>query len=424
MTSHAHTLDALVIGAGPTGTVAASMLKQAGHRVRIVERERFPRFQIGESLLPRCMEALDAAGFLPALEAKGFQQKTGAKFLRGPEVCDFNFNDAFTKGWDWTWQVPRADFDQALAEEVQKMGVPIDFETEVVGVAFDADRDAIGGRASTTTVRQKDGTESTLRARFLVDASGYGRVLPKLLGLDRVSGQQPRRARFAHLTDPLRSEADEPNRIQIISHHVPGVWAWVIPFSNGVTSVGFVGEPAFFERYEGALESQYRAMLAEEVNTARRFCEASLVLGPRELSGWSVTTEKFFGEGFVLAGNATEFLDPIFSSGVTLATTSGHRAGVLAAKQLSGEPVDWQTDYVTPTMVGVDTFRVYVDAWYAGTLERIFYAPNPDPEVKRRICSVLAGYVWDLENPFVKKGARALAALDERVRAEAAHARA
>lgn len=416
-------VDALVIGAGPTGTVAASMLNQAGHSVRIVEKEAFPRFVIGESLLPRCMEALDAAGFLPALEAQGFQKKNGAKFLRGSQVCDFNFADGFTPGWGWTWQVKRADFDATLAREVQKQGVPIDFETEVISIELDAEKNERGDRCSTTTIRAKDGSTQTIRARFLVDASGYGRVMPRLFGLDKVSGQLTRRARFAHLTDPRRSEADEPNRIQIISHHVPGVWAWVIPFSDGVTSVGFVGNPEFFDTHAGAdLEAQYRAMLATEVNTARRFEGADVVLEPRELKGWSVTTESFYGDGFVLAGNVTEFLDPIFSSGVTLATTSGHRAGVLAARQLSGQPVDWQKEYVEPTMVGVNTFRVYVDAWYDGRLERIFYADDPDPNVKRSICSVLAGYVWDQTNPYVKRGSRALDALDARVRSEAAHA--
>ncbi len=418
-----HTVDALVIGAGPTGTVAASMLNQAGHSVRIVEKEKFPRFVIGESLLPRCMQALEDAGFLPALEAQGFQRKTGAKFLRGGEVCDFNFCDGYTPGYDWAWQVRRADFDSTMASEVQRQGVPIDFETEVTGIEFDAETSASGERGSTTTVRRKDGGTETIHARFLVDASGYGRVMPRLFGLDKVSGQLTRQARFAHLTDPRRSEADEPNRIQIISHHVPGVWAWVIPFSGGVTSVGFVGKPEFFETHAGAtLEAQYRAMLASEVNTARRFEGSEVVLTPRELKGWSVTTETFFGDGFVLAGNVTEFLDPIFSSGVTLATTSGHRAGVLAARQLSGESIDWQKEYVEPTMVGVNTFRAYVDAWYDGRLERIFYAENPEPAVKRYICSVLAGYVWDETNPYVKRGARALDALDQRVRLEASYA--
>lgn len=416
-------VDALVIGAGPSGTVAASMLNQAGHSVRIVEREKFPRFVIGESLLPRCMEALEAAGFLPALEAQGFQKKNGAKFLRGNRVCDFNFSDGYTPGWDWTWQVKRADFDATLATAVQKQGVPIDFETEVVAIEMDAERDARGDHCSTTTLRAKDGSTQTVRARFLVDASGYGRVMPRMFGLDKVSGQLTRRARFAHLTDPRRSEDDEPNRIQIISHHVPGVWAWVIPFSDGVTSVGFVGNPDFFDGHAGStLEDQYRDMLATEVNTARRFHGAEFVLAPRELKGWSVTTENFFGDGFVLAGNATEFLDPIFSSGVTLATTSGHRAGVLAARQLSGQAVDWQREYVEPTMIGVNTFRAYVDAWYDGRLERIFYAKDPDPSVKRYICSVLAGYVWDQTNPYVKRGARALDALDARVRAEVSYA--
>jgi len=118
-------VDVLVIGAGPAGTVAASIVNKAGYKVKIVEKMKFPRFVIGESLLPRCMEALEEAGFLDAVKAKGFQDKSGAKFVKNGVVCDYSFSDQFTKGWTWTWQVPRAEFDKTLADTVEQMGVPV-----------------------------------------------------------------------------------------------------------------------------------------------------------------------------------------------------------------------------------------------------------------------------------------------------------
>ena len=129
-------VDVLVIGAGPAGTVAASIINKAGFKVKIVEKQKFPRFQIGESLLPRCMEALDEAGFLDAVKEKGFQEKFGAKFVKNGKTCDYFFADQFTPGWNWTWQVPRAEFDKTLADTVEKMGVPISYETTVTGIEF------------------------------------------------------------------------------------------------------------------------------------------------------------------------------------------------------------------------------------------------------------------------------------------------
>jgi 2-polyprenyl-6-methoxyphenol hydroxylase-like FAD-dependent oxidoreductase len=129
-------VDVLVIGAGPAGTVAASIVNKAGYKVKIVEKMKFPRFVIGESLLPRCMEALEEAGFLDAVKAKGFQDKSGAKFVKDGVICDYSFSDQFTKGWTWTWQVPRADFDKTLADTVEQMGVPVSYETTGNGNRF------------------------------------------------------------------------------------------------------------------------------------------------------------------------------------------------------------------------------------------------------------------------------------------------
>ena len=358
--------DVLVIGAGPSGTVAASIMHQAGLSVGIVEKAQFPRFVIGESLLPRCMEALEEAKFLDALKEQDFQQKDGAKFVMGDKVCDFTFKEQYTEGWGWTWQVPRADFDKVLADECEKMGIPIYYGAEVVDIQIAEDG------SSTTAVKTADGASQNISARFIVDGSGYGRVIPRMFGLEKESHLPPRKTMFCHLTDPKRESVYEPNRITAIVHD-PETWIWVIPFSNGLTSVGYVGHPEFFEKFSGNPEEQFRALLDAQPELAARFDESEMVFEPRSLQSWSVTTDKFYGNGFVLTGNVTEFLDPIFSSGVTLATVSSQIAANLVIKKLKGEDIDWEEGYMKPMMEGIDVFRTYVDKWYDGTLYKIFF---------------------------------------------------
>ena len=413
-------VDVLVIGAGPAGTVAASIVNKAGYKVKIVEKQTFPRFVIGESLLPRCMEALEEAGFLEAVRKAGFQEKGGAKFVKNGKICDYRFAEQFTKGWEWTWQVPRAEFDKILADTVQEQGVSLSYQTTVTGIEFHDDH-------SVTTVTDADGNTSQIEARYIIDGSGYGRVIPRLLGLEKPSNMPGRRALFAHTRDLRRAMSDEPNRITIVVHE-PGVWIWIIPFSNGVTSLGFVGDPGYFKRFEaltganGAIaagsaarsplasngagtaspEAMLRAMIAAEPYLADRFKDVEWAMAPRGLESWSSTTDAFYGKGFVLTGNVTEFLDPVFSSGVTLATVSSQLAAGLVIRQLRGEPVDWEKEYSQVMMQGVDTFRSYVNTWYEGVLDTIFFADDQDPLIKSQICSVLAGYVWDLSNPYVK----------------------
>ena len=393
-------VDVLVIGAGPSGTVAASIVNQAGFKVKIVEKLKFPRFVIGESLLPRCMEALTEAGFIEAVKEKGFQEKFGAKFVKNGKVCDYLFADQFTPGWNWTWQVPRAEFDKTLADTVEKMGVPVSYETTVTGIEFN-------GSDSVTTVEDSNGNKSQIEAKFIIDGSGYGRVIPRLFNLDKPSNLPPRRTLFTHVVDTKRSTDDEPNRITIIVHQ-KGIWIWVIPFSNGLTSVGFVGDPEFFRQYEGSNEEQLRKLIASEPYLRERMNDVEMVFEPRVLESWSTTSEKFYGDGFVLTGNVTEFLDPVFSSGVTLAVVSSQLAAHLVIRKLNGEDVDWNKEYSEPMMQGINTFRSYVMAWYEGTLDTIFFADNQVEKIKSMICSVLAGYVWDTNNPYVKNHGTAL----------------
>lgn len=397
-------IDVLVIGAGPAGSIAAAMIHKHGYSVRVVEREKFPRFVIGESLLPRCMEVLEETELLEAVKAKNFQEKFGAKFMKEEKVADFNFSDQFSEGWTWTWQVQRAEFDLTLISEVQRRGVRVDFETTVTSIEFFEDE------SSLTTAQRKDGSVDKIAARFIVDASGYGRVIPRLFNLDKPSNLDPRKAIFAHVNDFHRNSHDEPNRI-IAVMYAPGVWTWIIPFSSGVTSLGFVGSFEFFDNIEGDLAQKFKTCIEGNAYLKNRFGDVSWVFEPRKLEAWSATTDKFYGSGFVLTGNVTEFLDPIFSSGVMFATVSSHLASKLVIQKLKGEAVDWDNDYTNFLRQGVDAFRTFVMAWYDGTLEKIFFSENPDPLIKRQICSVLAGYVWDQKNPFVRAHEKALKGL-------------
>ena len=397
------TIDVLVIGAGPAGCIAASLLNKQGFKVKMVEKEKFPRFVIGESLLPRVMDHLEEAGLLDAVKAAGFQEKFGAKFVRGNEVCDFNFGDQFHDGWKWTWQVPRGQFDKILADTVKSMGVDIDFETTVTDIKFN-------GTNSITTVVDTNGNQNLISAKFIVDASGYGRVIPRMFNLDEPSSLGKRKTHFTHFKDLKRPEGIDGNRITVVVHQQK-VWIWIIPFSNGITSVGYVAEPEFFENMPVDPTERMNFLMQSDPNTKERFANAEMMFEPKTIEGYSISTKQLFGEGYILVGNATEFLDPVFSSGVTLAMESGNKASKLVGKFLRNEEVDFQKEYTDYMMLGINTFRTYVSTWYTGELHEIFFSKNQDIEIKKQICSVLAGYVWDLDNPFVRKHEKAVKAL-------------
>lgn len=398
--------DVLIIGAGPAGSVAAALIKKAGFEVTVIEKTQFPRFVIGESLLPRCLDALEEAGFMPALQAKGFQEKSGAKFVLKDKLCDFTFKHQHTDGYQYAWQMPRADFDHTLTSECERMGVNIHFQSEVTAVEIDEAGNSL------STIVAADGSTFQVKARFLIDASGYGRVLPRLFGLEQAPGLPTRKTVFCHLKDPKRLEREEPNRIVIYAQDMD-CWIWTIPFSNGNTSVGFVANPEYFDKFEGGddLTLLYENLVANEPHLKDRFASMEMDFEPRSIQGWSASSTTFYGKGYALTGNVTEFLDPIFSSGVTLAAVSSQKAASLVIRELNGEKVDWQEEYMNYMERGVDVFRTYVEAWYTGELYKIFFADEKSEQMKGEICSVLAGYVWDETNPFVKNHKKALPAL-------------
>lgn len=387
--------DVIVIGAGPAGTVAAAKILKEGLTVKLIEKLEFPRFVIGESLLPHCMDYLDELDLLPAIVEQKFQIKNGVCFYHENERCDFLFENQYTDGWNYTYQVKRANFDLALANRVLEQGAEIEFNAEVLAVETSPTIQKL-------TYKDKDGQTQKLTCRFVMDASGYGRVLPRLFDLEVPVGTPPRGAIFAHVDDKKRTDkAGENIFVHAFNHNT--AWTWSIPFSDGTTSVGIVSDVAYIDECSKNNGALFKKMISEFPGLEGRFSSADLLFEPRTIVNYAVSVKQLHGEGYVLCGNSTEFLDPIFSSGVTLAISSGYKAASLVVKQLNGEDVNWEKDYSDVLKRGIDVFRSYVLGWYDGTLGKIFFAPDSNPDFKKQICSVLAGYVWDDSNPFVKK---------------------
>lgn len=397
----------IIIGAGPAGCIAGALLANKGHQVTIIERDIFPRFSIGESLLPQCMEFIEQAGMLDAVNSAGFQLKSGAAFIHGKMHSEFCFSDKFTQGYHSTFQVQRDKFDQLLANEAQRMGVEIRWQQELIDADFSKPRPIL-------SIKKEKDAQYQIKASFVLDASGFGRVLPRLLNLEKLSDLPCRQSLFTHLKDNIDCPAYDRNKIRIIVHpDYRDVWYWLIPFSNGRCSLGVVAEPIFFESISDDHSTAFQQLIKQEPSLAKLLKNASFDTKISSLKGYSTDVTSLYGKNYALLGNAGEFLDPVFSSGVTIAMKSASLAAELLDKQLNGQQVDWQEQFVEPLQVGVETFRTFVNAWYEGGLQDVVFYGQQQENIKQMICSILAGYVWDEKNPYVKNSKARLKTLAE-----------
>ena len=410
--------DILIIGAGPSGSSAAALLKQKGYDVTIIEKQHFPRFSIGESLLPQCMVFLEEAGLLDTVrdhvEECGFQFKNGAAFLKGKKRSFYDFTKKFSEGPGTTWQVRRASFDHILAQQAEKMGADIRFGHEVLAVNVEPEQPIL-------TVKTEQGETYQIQAKFLLDASGFGRILPKHLDLESPSDFPVRRAVFTHIEDGILDDPEfDREKILITVHEKdPRAWYWLIPFADGRASFGVVAEEDFFEKYGFDGSSDYdvaalqRRILADDEALSHVLRNAKFDTPVRTLVGYSANVKHLAQRNYALLGNAGEFLDPVFSSGVTIALKSSSMVVPLVDQYIKGENIDWMEQYEKPLRAGIQVFRAYVEAWYTGEFQNVVFSNHQENNVRSMIASLLAGYAWDHTNPIYKNAKKRLSTIAE-----------
>lgn len=399
-------VDVIVIGAGPSGALASSLLNKQGKQVVVLERDTFPRFSIGESLLPQCMAYLAEAGLAERLDknahALGFQFKNGAAFEKSGEYTFFDFTDKFTSGPGTTYQVKRADFDKLLADGAAEQGVTIRYQHTVIEVAEHTDFMRL-------VVVDEAGETYTVESKFVLDASGFGRVLPRLLDLEKPSKFPVRSSYFTHVEDNIDEQHFDRDKILITVHpDYSDIWYWLIPFSDGTASVGVVIEPNKVISPEREHEAILFDYINQVPNLSRLLKNAKPLAPVRQIKGYSADVTRLHGERFALLGNAGEFLDPVFSSGVTIALRSATLVAPVVNALLDGKSVDLENDYAKPLKQGVDCFKTFVTAWYDGRFQDVIFHKDQDAQIRKMVSSILAGYAWDTSNPYVAQSERRL----------------
>jgi flavin-dependent dehydrogenase len=378
------TRDALVIGGGPAGAAAGAQLARLGRRVLVFDRITHPRFHIGESLLPFTMHALGRIGFAPTLEAAGFTPKQGATFVLadGRREHTFFFGDGMVPV-PGTFQVLRSRFDHLLLEHAEQSGAEIRQGHHVVDVETSA-------REPIASVRPTDGPPYRVRGRFVVDATGRDALLAHRQSLVRPDPALRKVALFAHYTGATRDAGRASgNTVSVV---IRDGWIWFIPMANDVASIGVVVDGTAFKAAGLSGDAYFEHVLRRVPAIATRLSSATRVSPVRATSDFSYTTSAMTGPNWLLAGDAGFFLDPIFSSGVHLAITSGIAAAEAIDECLAGRRAAAAlARYERKIKRAQKLYRAFIAGWYRPGFQELLLAPSTRIGLVQAVTSALAG---------------------------------
>jgi flavin-dependent dehydrogenase len=387
------TRDAVVLGAGPAGCAAACALARRGRSVLLLDRDPEPRFKIGESLLPWNRPIFEELGLLPKIEAAGFQKKYGAFFTneRTGGTRQVDFREAWDASRPSAWQVKRREFDGLLAAHAADSGAEVRRGVTVEDVLFE------GGRATGVRVSMPAGAED-IQSKVVVDATGQAALLASRLKLRRQDSKLRKAALYAHFAGVWRAEGERGG--DILLPFLPHVWFWVIPFSDSSASVGAVFAPSVLATLSGKTNAErLEELLARSSKMREYLAGAARTSDVGSVSDYSFTSTRYGGDGWVLAGDAATFLDPVFSTGVFLGMSAGLRAARAIDAALSAKGRVDAADFdaygrVTERMVA--RFRPFVYGYYDPVFTRMFCEKAPLDALRAAVTSTLAG---DVEKP-------------------------
>jgi geranylgeranyl reductase family protein len=381
--------DVIVIGGGPSGSTVASRLVQRGRRVLLLEKEHFPRFHIGESLLPCSMPLFEELGVMPALLEHGFLPKYAAEFVTadGSLTRRYAFADGLIPGAPSAFEVDRAEFDQVLLENAKKLGVEVREGATVV--RFELTRES-----AEVTVRDDSGTESHHSAQLLIDATGQSSFLAGKLDMREMDQELKNFAVFSHFEGAERHEGKREGDISVVL--VPGGWWWVIPLADGRTSVGQVG-PRSMLRGKKPDEGYLHEQIAATPYLATRLAKATRVAPVRTISDYSYVSKKLAGDRFVLVGDAGAFIDPVFSTGVYLGMVGAFRAAEAVDAALTAGRFSRRefVAYEAWVRKQVDAYKKFVKGFYKPEFVELLMAPSEFLDLRAAITSLLAGFGVD-----------------------------
>jgi flavin-dependent dehydrogenase len=322
MSSTSSAADVVVIGGGPAGSTVSTLIAQKGYRVRLYERERFPRFHIGESLIPETYWVFERLKMLDKMKASPFVKKYSVQFVNaeGKESAPFYFHDNKPHECSQTWQVIRSQFDLLMLENAAEQGVEVHQATRVLEVLFEGDR-AVGVR-----IQKEDGTQEEIRAKVVVDASGQSTMLQNRFKLRLWDPVLNKGAIWTYWRGAYRDSGRDEGATMVIQTTNRQGWFWYIPQHDDTISVGVVAPFDYLFKNRGSHEQTYNeeieacAAVKERVSIGRR------ITGYFATKDYSYRSKQVAGDGWVLVGDAFGFLDPLYSSGVLLALKSGELA--------------------------------------------------------------------------------------------------
>lgn len=381
--------DAIVIGGGPSGSTVATRLVQRGRRVLLLEKERFPRFHIGESLLPCSMPLFEQLGVMPALRGHGFLPKYAAEFVTADASLRrrYAFADGLIPGAPSAFEVDRAEFDHVLLKNAAAHGVEVREATTVTRFAIDHE-------GAEVQVRDESGTETRLSAQMLIDATGQTSFMAGKLAMREMDLGLKNFAVFSHFEGAERKQGIEEGDITVVL--VPGGWWWVIPLAGGRTSVGQVG-PASMLRGRKPDEAYFHEQIAATPYLAKRLATATRVAPVRTISDYSYVSKKLAGDRFVLVGDAGAFIDPVFSTGVYLGMVGAFRAAEAVDAALTSGRFSRREFIAYEGWVKkqVETYKKFVKGFYRPEFVELLMTPSDWLDLRAAITSLLAGFGVD-----------------------------